>query len=231
MVKFNFDDSNAFGGFGKPGGKGPVSSGPKFSVADAKEFALTHKLETIAAGIVLVTVIFLWSFFSLQTPAIDALSAEVQALIDKESPAHDLEKFTKEGSALFATIPAPLPENRFITQLTSLANKRNVTVASFSPPETKEGGFFRRITSQLACSVDGFNDALLFINDIEQSSFALKVDAWKIHPAVVSDQYNAAANNDPYSKYRRSGKKIKLDMVIIVSSTEVLGIDKVNHAP
>ncbi len=211
MVKFNFDDTNAYGGVGKFGGKSAPSALPKLTLKDLKDLAFKYKVETACAGAVLVTIVIIWPFCAIQMGKISVLANDIQVMTDKEKPIQDVDNLSKEAKTLLDGVPESLPENRFITQLTSLANKRNVTVTAISPPASKDNGFFGRISTQLSCSVNGFKNALLFINDIEQAPYALKVDSWSVRPSSLPDAKGPGDDS------------VKLDMTVIVSSIELLG--------
>ncbi|MBF0386664.1 MAG: hypothetical protein HQL20_02275 [Candidatus Omnitrophica bacterium] len=221
MVQFKFNDNNAFGGVGKMGGKSPVAMPSKLTVESVKEFALKRKAETFCVVLVLVTGIVVWLFITSQLQKVSQIKSDVQLLLDKETVIAKFNKVSTEGAALMGTVPGALPENRFITQLTALANKRNVAVTAISPPSTKDSGFFRYISTQLSCSADNFNDALLFINDVDQSEFALKVDSWKVRQAGAADFSNTV---------NPAGASGRLDMVIVVSSIDILGNEKAKSA-
>ena len=205
MVKFNFDDNNAFGGSSKPSVKSAGLKIPKLTLTDVKAWVFSHKVEAICAGIVFLSVVILWQFYVIESRRISILSGDVQALLDKEKPASDLVKYQKQGAVLLTGLPNSLNENRFISQLTALAIKRKVTITSVSPPKTYDSGFFCRINTQLSCSVNSFIDALLFLNDIEGSDYALRIDSWKV-----------LQTNTPG----------KLNMVIVVSSIEIMDNEK-----
>lgn len=221
MVNFKFDDSNPLGGFGKSGKKNAPVQLPRMSPQDLMDFVLHHKSAMVSFASIVVTAGYLLVVFGGQMQQISAMDQDIRLLQDKDQPSRDLTKTTSESKAFFGALPVILPENRFITQLTTLANKRNVSVTAISPPENKEYGFFRRVTSQLTCSVNGVKDALLFINDIEQSEFALKVDSWKVRHLDAESNNARMRGEDPAGK-AAANASTKLDMVIVVSSVGIL---------
>ncbi len=212
MVKFNFEDSSSSG----KGNQNPAGSIPRISLGDMLGFVTDHKVEFFCGGMVLVAVAVLWPLISLRMAKINALNGETDLLLQKEKPVADIDKYSKENTALMEELPLSLPENRFITKLTLLGNKRNVMISAVSPPETIDNGFFYYISTQVSCSVNSFRDALLFISDIEHSDYVLKVDSWKVRQSGAANQLNSSS--------------VKLDMVLMVSSIEILDNAKKNSS-
>ena len=214
MVQFKFSDSNVSGGIGKHGGKalpGPLAS---LSVDDIRDFILQYKIEMVCAGFVVLTGFCVLMFVSGQMAKIKLLNDDIQAMSDKEAPVHEL-KTIEDAAPVLSDMPKALPENKFISYLTAFANKRDVVITAITPPENINAGFFQRSVVKVSCMISGFQDALLFLNDIEQSEYAIKVDSWKV--------LRSSDTGDVRSKYKNDQKLL---VVMTVSSIEILDNEK-----
>ncbi|MBF0595303.1 MAG: hypothetical protein HQL22_10100 [Candidatus Omnitrophica bacterium] len=227
MVQFKFSDNNSFGGVGKVGGK----TAPKLtlSVASVRAFLLGNKIGIFCIGVVLLTLGGVWQFLSTQMAKIDALNTDIQQLSEKESPAKKLKSASADSETLFENIPYPLLEARFISYFTLLANKRNVQITSITPPQTVDNGYFRRTTTQLLCAVNSFQDALLLLDDIEQSEYALKVDSLKFQQSSRSDNGVMLRGRNPAEAMSKGGASSKLEITMTVSSIEILDNEKTHR--
>ena len=227
MVQFKFSDKNVLGGVGKMGGKPALKSSFKLTPEEAKAFVFRYKIELGCAGTAFLTALILMQFISGQIQKVKGLDADIQSMSDREDPVSHLKKAMAEDIVLMKNIPAPLLENKFIPELTEMAKKRNVVVTGISPPESGFFGFFRRSYSQVTGYCNNFKDAILFINDIEQSAFSLKVDSWEV--SLLGEPGNG---NNSGGMYRGANKNLnadeppKLNIILKVSSIEILGNEK-----
>ena len=176
MVQFNFKEDP----FGAPKTASRGRTDPKASLEGIRSFLMEHKTEASCAAGALLALVVIANFVGGRFQEAGLLSAQISELTAKEEPLAAMTRSQKEADKVFSAIPAPLPENRLISHITLIANKRGVTITSFSSPKYTNEGFYRRGTVQLACFTSRFSDALLFLNDLEISPFALKVDNWKM---------------------------------------------------
>ncbi len=227
MVQFNFNDMNAYGGRGKFGGKPQVKAPSKLTPEDVKALFIKYKIEMVCVGVLLVGIMGIWSFFSSQMTQITTVSADVQLLTDKEQSVTNLVKSGQEDLEMQAELPPALEDKRVITYLTSLAVKRDIRITSMPAPKEKFSGFFRRKTIELTCSADTFQNILLFLNDIEFSKYALKVDSWSVTRIVESSmdvRSRRGRTQDTNPEQEKGISKLLLSMT--VSSIEILDNEK-----
>ncbi len=199
------------------------------SISSVRDFLLGNKTGIFCVGFVFLTLGGIWQYLSVQFAKTDALNTEIQQMAEKESPAKKLKTATAENETLFENIPYPLLEERVISYFTLLANKRSIQITSITPPQTVDNGFFRRITIQLSCSVNTFQEALLLLDDIEQSEYALKVDALKILQSGRNDNSGAFRGRIPGESMSKGSGTSKLEITMTVSSIEILDNEKTHR--
>jgi hypothetical protein len=123
------------------------------------------------------------------------LKADLDELVVKEEPAHHYDKIIKERRVFLQTVPSTLSEEELIPYLTQLADKHNVVINELQPPYERVEGFYREVRMLFSCSVADFQDAMVFVNDIENSKYMLKVNSLSF-----SLKQKEEATDDPRAK-------------------------------
>ena len=149
------------------------------SLDDVRSFVIDRKIESVCVLILLVTVFLSFSMANDRLDQIRQVEARITALKDKVDPVKTYRLSLARSKEFLSKTPASVQENKFITELTVLARKRGIQISSFTPPQIQKQGFYNKTVVSIACSSSGFQDALLFLNDIEKAPHSLKVESWK----------------------------------------------------
>jgi len=110
------------------------------------------------------------------------LKRSLDEIIVKEEPAYKYDKLLKNKATFLESLPLALSEEEMIPYLTQLADKHHVVITDLQPPYEKIEGFYREVKLLFVCSADNFQDAMIFLNDIESSKYMLKVNSWSLGP-------------------------------------------------
>ncbi len=181
---------------------------------DVKDFAIRRKMELLAAGIFIIALVGVGFISNSTNSSLQALTAKKNSLQEKTAPIKKFQEAIKQQETFLSALPPALGEHNFITVLTEIANKNDVRITDFTPPVAQEDRFLRRLTSKFTCSAQAFSNAIMFISDLEQSEYAIKLDNWSMHLQQAKTKGGALGNLDK----NPSGKFI-MDMV--VSSTKI----------
>lgn len=85
----------------------------------------------------------------------------------------------QELTEFIAAIPENIEEGNLVTQLTGFAESRNVTIQSLLPTKKRNESFYDLTGIILEISAKEYKDIWLFIHDIEESPYILRVDKWE----------------------------------------------------
>jgi hypothetical protein len=132
------------------------------------------------------------------------LKRRLDEIIVKEEPAYKYDKLLKKKAAFLESLPLALSEEEVIPYLTQLADKHHVVITDLQPPYEKIEGFYNEVKLLFVCFVDNFQDAMIFLHDIESSKYMLKVNSWSLSP-----KQKGQSIEDPRSK---SGLSMSLDI-------------------
>jgi len=140
--------------------------------------------------VVLITAIIFFNLTSSHQKESKKLKRDIKKLTEKVEEIDRFNKAQQELDSFLDTLPGALPEDEFVNTLTDLAVKRNIQIESFSPTNTKSTPFSDTITIELNLSLDSYKNLWLFIHDIENSQYALKINNWQGYMTQVYSQQN-----------------------------------------
>lgn len=215
MVQFNFSESNQFAKNNQPApGLKKIDSNEL--VKQGRELLFQYKIEAIAVLVGISFLIGIYLFLSSKIQLLSDLDQEIKTLTEKVTPVKDFKKLVDDEVALQKIIPKHLPENRFISVLTAYSGKRNIAIKSVTPPDVKEFGYYKAVSSQLSGQAKSFLELLLLVYDLEQSEFALKVENFTVNRAAGSFETVNSTND----------QKLVLTFSMTVTSIEVFSNEK-----
>ncbi|MBF0484965.1 MAG: hypothetical protein HQL16_00465 [Candidatus Omnitrophica bacterium] len=198
----------------------------KLKSEDVREFLMARKFEFLAAIFVLITVFAGFYIFSNNMAQVKDLDNKIQALQAKQEPIEKYKKTLQEKEKAFQALPPSLNESSFITQITEIARKRHVRISSFSPPEVVKMPLSSKATVRISCLAPSFKEAIYFLNDIEKSKFAMRVESWAGKPGDSEQVQNFTDTESGNEADGLVGKGFMMDLVI--SSIEVFSSAKKN---
>lgn len=135
----------------------------------------------ILAGIVLVAITLMTANDILSKERVKTrdLSQKI-SLLEKKIKAIDSYKKAKgQLTALVKSLPQGLPEaDNIIQKVNSLAIDHDLQISSFAPSNRIENDFYNQVNLKLTVSSNDYKNLVLFIKDIEQSPYNLRVELW-----------------------------------------------------
>ncbi len=155
---------------------------------DIKNFINERQALVLSSVLVLIALIVMGVIINVRSAEYYKLSEQLKVLRSKEQPINDYEKVLKDMQAIYKLIPSALSENNMIPFVAETANKRGIQIDSFEPPQTIIRSFYRETKISFICGVTSFQNALLFIHDLESSKFLLKVDSVNISKVEASSE-------------------------------------------
>lgn len=109
---------------------------------------------------------------------IRAAREEITSLEDKISSIEEYKKSQAELQNFIAEIPEPVNEDNLLTLITDFAVKRQIQIESFSPTQKEKAPLHETSGLNLFISATDYKNLWLFINDIETSSYPIRVERW-----------------------------------------------------
>ncbi len=134
-------------------------------------------IKTIAIIATTIFVIYTIPSKSLEKKQLKAKGITLQKVLEAKN---EQDKLQKKLLSLRNKFPKSLPSNEIITYLSQTAEKRNLQVESVSPAQKSKKDLYEELTMNITISSNEINheykNIALFINDIENSNYALKLD-------------------------------------------------------
>lgn len=138
----------------------------------------------IIAVAVIGTILACSRIYSNNQNVIRTARAEIINLENKISSIEKYKKSQTELENFVAEIPEPVNEDNLMTLITDFAVKRQVQIESFSPTQKEKAPLHETNGLNLFISATDYKNLWLFINDIETSSYPIRVEKW--HASVGS---------------------------------------------
>ena len=88
--------------------------------------------------------------------------------------------------------PKSIQASQLIDRFSELAANRNVRILSFSPAKEKNNNYVQQITINLSIESGDYKNIILFVKDIEDYPYALRLERFS---AQLSDQFSQERNN------------------------------------
>ena len=88
--------------------------------------------------------------------------------------------------------PKSIQASQLIDRFSELAANRNVRILSFSPAKEKNNNYVQQITINLSIESNDYKNIILFVKDIEDYPYALRLERFS---AQLSDQFAQQRNN------------------------------------
>ena len=130
---------------------------------------------------------------------------KLKAVKNQENIKQQLDNFT-------TSFPKSVGGSQLIDKFSELASSRNVHILSFSPTNEKSNNFLHQITVDLSIESNDYKNIILFVKDIEDFPFALRLEKFS---ARLSDAFNQ--NRQPKEKK----EEISITAEIEVSSLKI----------
>jgi hypothetical protein len=152
------------------------------SIADIRNFINEQQVLSLNIAIGLSALFAAVVVLNAQFQEYSKLKLRLNELTVKEEPARAYDKILKRTGDFMQEIPAALSEEDVIPYLTQITNRHHIVIKELQPPYTTTEGFYREVRVSFVCSVTDFHEALVFINDLENSKYMIKVNSWSFVP-------------------------------------------------
>ena len=117
---------------------------------------------------------------------------QTEALNKKIGLIDDYNGTTKKIKKFLGKVPQGLSDSLLPVRVTEMAVQNHVRVASYTPVVKKEEGVSKAVSGTVMVSAGSYKDFLRFLNSIEESNFALKVESVRLNPHTVASGDNPA---------------------------------------
>lgn len=118
----------------------------------------------------------IFNSYNLQNQSVRTRMSLVQQKLDaiagRQAAIKNLEDFK-------ASFPKGINEDKIITQITRYATANGVSISSLSPEETQNMGLYDVTKVSLSGVARDYKAMVLFLRDMEKSSYLFKVDSWQ----------------------------------------------------
>ena len=132
----------------------------------------------ISIVFVLATLSFSVNAFTKKKGELSSLQQEVSKLEEKIKVIDSYEAVKKELTDFLANIPEKILENDLINKVTDFAVSRNVQIESYTPMSKQSSPLYDLTSIDLNVSAPDYKNVWLFMNDIEKSKYAIRVENW-----------------------------------------------------
>ncbi len=138
------------------------------------------KRQDVLANLVIV-VITLFVVINLITSKENEREHLLSTIPGKQKKIEAIEQNKKAGKQFdefFNALPKGLPDNMIIDKLTDFAEKHHVQITNFSPTRSENDKLYDRGRVNIDIVAPSYKDLWLFVYDIENSGYNLRVDTW-----------------------------------------------------
>lgn len=106
------------------------------------------------------------------------LTWEAQQIQERLDAIKDSERLQGEYGTFMRSFPKVILTGQLINKLSEFAAYRHVQILSFSPIKEKSDEYIKVATVQINAAADTYENMILFMKDIEESPYALRVEQW-----------------------------------------------------
>ena len=132
-------------------------------------------INILLIGLTLFATIQIYSWHANQ---LNKTNDEITLSKEKLDVVAQQKKIRGEYDQFVNIFPPSIPTDQLINKLSELALKNKVQILSFSPAEAKGNNYFELTTVKFNISAEDYNDMLSFIQDIENSTYSIRVGKW-----------------------------------------------------
>lgn len=132
----------------------------------------------ITVVLVLVTLILSVNIFMKKSQELQSLQQEISKLEAKDKVIAQYDTAKKELTDFLVNIPKTLLENDLINTVTDFAVARSVQIESYTPARKQSLAIYDLTSISLNVTAAEYKNIWLFVNDIEKSKYAIRVENW-----------------------------------------------------
>ena len=184
----------------------------ELDVNELKEYITDHKDYALSVMLLLATVFFCFTLFSNSRQSVANLKNQLNEIENKSDEILQFENSTKNLKYFIEHFPQAPAENDMVELVTSKAQVHKVVVLSYSPAQEAESGVSIKRSMQFLFNVKDYKDLIGFINDLEATKLALRIDSWR--GTIEGSQLLNSANGTD-EKTRQMNNQLTLTAVML----------------
>ena len=136
----------------------------------------------IYTAMVIGTIVGVSQIFDNQRIKVKGAQAEITSLEEKDKSISVLLEAKANIEKFFETLPQGTTElDSIINTLNEFASRRNIQIQSLTPEADKSQDVYDLVQVNLAISTSNYSELGLFIKDIENSKYNLRIDSWQVN--------------------------------------------------
>lgn len=132
----------------------------------------------VNVALVLLSLFAMFQIFNSRQGEIRNMKGQLEELEKKSAIVDTYHSTQKQLTDLIGSLPKGIQEDKVIDQLTDMAANRNVQILSFSPAQRESKRYYDKIVVNLNIVSNSYKNICLFVNDIEQSPYAMRLEKW-----------------------------------------------------
>lgn len=133
----------------------------------------------------------------------ERLKNKIIALEQKSESIETYQAYQERLEEFMKKLPEEISSDTLISELTDIAVARNIQILSFTPAKQETRQYYDIIYVNLDVLADSYADIGLFIYDIENSIYDLRVERWSGHLGSQSRMYSSPRGG----RFQASGQK------------------------
>lgn len=158
----------------------------KIDINDLKNLDFAKIQEDILAkpdiavnvALVLLSIFIMFQFYNGRQAEIKTLMGKLEELNKKVTMVDTYYATQKQLNEFKTDLPKGINEYKMIEELSNFASNRNVKISSYTPASRESKKYFDKVIVNLSVSTHSYKDMCMFVNDIENSDYALRLDNW-----------------------------------------------------
>ncbi len=148
------------------------------NVNDLKEKIKSRPEIFIRILLIAITLFATMYIYKRHTGMVGELTEETQKMQEKLAAVENQKKVQQEYTDFMKSLPKSLPTDQVIDKISDFAVARDVQITSFSPTKNKNDAFTEMATLSINVTTQDYNNMILFIKDIEESPYSLRIEKW-----------------------------------------------------
>jgi Tfp pilus assembly protein PilO len=108
----------------------------------------------------------------------------------------DQDNIKKVYDEFINSFPKPINGNQLIDKFSELASERNIQILSFSPAKESGDSYTSLTTVNLSIESNDYKNIILFVKDIEDLPFAVKLEHFTAKLSEPNNFTNSSSNKD-----------------------------------
>ena len=136
---------------------------------------------------VLLTGFIVFNLFTKKQAEAKKLKTEMVTLEQKKISLENYNKANNELTAFIKNLPQKITDDEIVNRVTDIAVARNVQIETFTPAKKIKTTLYDLNSIVLSITASSYKDLWLFVHDLEQSAYALRIDHWTVNSLIANN--------------------------------------------